>query len=208
MGEAREVPLRRRIDGITTIMVAVTAASLLGAAWLRTRRPPANEPPALGGLAPPLRLLDLETSEPLVLVGLRGKVVWVVFWAADSPSAFSSLAAIDHAWVQLKARRPFVGVAAAVAAENPGRVRAAVAETGVSSPVYLASTETVLSYGALRADPPLHVLIGTDGRVVAIARGANSQTIDRIADQARRLLDHLGPQDDTRFASGIPRQLD
>ena len=85
MDEAIDIPTKCRIDGVTAIMVVVTAAALLGAAWLRTRRPTTDEPPAVGALAPPLRLLDLDTLEPVVLVGLRGKVVWVVFWSADSP---------------------------------------------------------------------------------------------------------------------------
>ena len=38
MDEAIDIPTKRRIDGVTAIMVVVTAASLLGAAWLRTRR--------------------------------------------------------------------------------------------------------------------------------------------------------------------------
>ena len=86
MQEANDVPTKRRIDGVTAIMIVVTVASLLGTVWLRTWRQPRDEPPAVGALAPPLRLLDLETLEPVVLVGVRGKVVWVVFWSADSAS--------------------------------------------------------------------------------------------------------------------------
>jgi peroxiredoxin len=200
MDEATEIPSRRRIDGITALMLVVTAASLVGAAWLGMRRPPENEPPSVGDLAPPLRLLDLESSEPLVLVGLRGKVVWVVFWSADSSSSRSSLIEIERASGQLKARRRFAMVAAAVEADNPDRVKAAVTTSGVKLPVYLASPEARRSYGTLRADPPLHVLIDADGRIASIARGAGIQTIERIAEQARRLLDALGPGGETRFA--------
>jgi hypothetical protein len=207
MDEASDIPTKRRIDGITAIMLVVTVASLLGAAWLRTRRLPKNEPPAVGGLAPPLRLLDLATLEPVVLVGLRGKVVWVVFWSADSRSSGSSLAAIEAAWNTLKAHGRFAMVAAAVDAADPGRVRTATAESGVKLPVYLASTETSRRFGALQADPPLNVLIDADGRIVAIARGTSPATIERVAGQARRLLDELGPLDETRFASGVLREM-
>ena len=155
MDEASDIPTKRRIDGVTAIMVVVTVASLLGAAWLRTRRLPENEPPAVGALAPPLRLLDLETSEPIVLVGLRGKVVWVVFWSADSPSGRSSLAAIEPAWSSLKAQGRFAMVAAAVEADHPDRVRAAVAASGVKLPVYLASAETRRRFGAAPGRPAL-----------------------------------------------------
>src|SRR5271166_4156788 len=94
MDEPRMLVSRRHIDPITAIMVVVTALALLGAAWLQTR-PQENESPVVGALARQLRLLDLETSDPVVLVGLPGKVVWVVFWSADSTSALSSLAPIE-----------------------------------------------------------------------------------------------------------------
>ncbi len=208
MDEASDIPTKRRLDGVTAIMVVVTAASLLGAAWLRTRRQPADEPPAVGALAPPLRLLDLETSEPVVLVGLRGKVVWVVFWSADSPSAKSSLTAIESAWNSLKARGRFAMVAAAVESDLPDRVRAVTAESNVKLPVYLASAETRRRFGAGEADPPLNVLIDPEGHIATISRGTGEKTIDRIANQARRLLDDLGPVENTRFARAAVRELD
>jgi hypothetical protein len=208
MDEAIDIPTKRRIDGVAAIMVVVTAASLLGAAWLRTRRSPADEPPAVGALAPPLRLLDLETSEPVVLVGLRGKVVWVVFWSADSGSARSSLATIESAWNSLKTRGRFALVRAAVETDNPDRVRGVIADSGAKLPVYLTSAETRRRFGAGEADPPLSVLIDADGYIAAIARGTSEQTIERIANHARRLLDELGPTDDARFASAAVHELD
>jgi hypothetical protein len=148
-----------------------------------------------------LRLLDVETSEPVVLLGLRGKVVWVVFWSSKSPSAGSSLRAIEPAWVSLKARGRFVMAAAAIDADHPAHVRAAVAESGTKLPVYLASAEALRRFGAHDADPPLNVLIDPDGHIAALARGTSPQTIERIAAQAGRLLDELGPIEETRFAS-------
>jgi hypothetical protein len=206
MDEASDMPTKRRIDGITAMMVVVTVASLVGAAWLWTRGLPENEPlAAVGALAPPLRLLDVETSKAIVLVGLRGKVVWVVFWSADSTLGGSTLAAIEPAWSTLKAQGRFAMVAAAVEADNPDRVRAAAAASGVKLPVYLASADTRRRFGARQADPPLNILIDADGHIATIARGTSPQTIDRIAGQARRLLDEIGPPDDTRFASRVSK---
>jgi peroxiredoxin len=203
MDQANDIPTKRRIDGVTAIMIVVTAAALLGAAWLRTRRQPENQPPAAGALAPPLGLLDLETSEPVVLVGLRGKVVWVVFWSADSSSSRSNLIAINDAWKSLRARERFAMVAAAVEADHPERVRAAVAESGVKLPIYLASAESRRRFGALEADPPLNLLIDADGHIATLARGTSPQTLERIADQAGRMLDELGAPNDSRFASAL-----
>ena len=92
-------------------------------------------------------------------------------------------------------------VAAAVEVDKPERVRAVVAESGVKLPVYLANAETRQRFGATQVDPPLNVLIDADGRIATLARGTSPQTIQRIADQAQRLLDELGPADDTRFAN-------
>jgi hypothetical protein len=208
MDEPIDPPRRRRPDPVTAIMMVVTAAALLGAIWLRTKDTPGNEPPSVGAVAPPLRLLDLENSEPLMLVGQRGKVVWIVFWSAESPSGQASLAAIERASVPLRARRRFAIVAAAVDTDQPARVRAAVAESQVKLPVYLASAETVGRYDVGAGFPPRHVLIDADGRIAAIARETGPQTIERIARQARRLLDEMGPVDDSRFASAAVRQLD
>jgi hypothetical protein len=201
MDEPIDPPRRRRPDPVTAIMMAVTATALLAAIWLKTRGMPENEPPRVGALAPPLRLLDMETSEPLALVGQRGKVVWVVFWSATSPSPSSSLAAIEQASVPLRARRRFAVVAAAVETDQSARVRAAVAESRSKLPVYLASAETLARYGVGVGAPPLHILIDADGRIASIARESGPQTVERIADDAKRLLEELDPLGDTRFAS-------
>jgi hypothetical protein len=208
MDKPSDAPRRRRPDPVTAIMTVVTATALLGAIWLKTKGTPGNEPPSVGAMAPPLRLLDLETSEPLVLVGQRGKVVWVVFWSAVSPSASSSLAAIERASVPLRTRRRFAMVAAAVDTNQPARVRAAIAESRIKLPVYLANAETRGLYGVGAHSPPLHVLIDADGRIAAIARETGPQTIERIAGQAGRLLDEIGPADDTRFARAALHRFD
>jgi hypothetical protein len=100
----------------------------------------------------------------------------------------------------LRSHRRFTLVAAAIDADHPERVRAA-ADAGSELPIYLASPETRRRFGIEHADPPLHLLIGADGRVTAIARSNGPQTIDRIADQAKLELDRLDPAGDTRFAS-------
>ncbi len=75
---------KRRVDAMTGLMLAVTLAALAGTAWMRFGRPAASEgtTAAIGVPAPPLRLIDPATSEPVVLLGLNNKVVWAVFWSA------------------------------------------------------------------------------------------------------------------------------
>jgi hypothetical protein len=196
---------RRRVDAVTALMCVITIAAIVGAAWLRygprsERERPEPAEVSVGSVAPPLRLLDLKTSEPIVLAGLSDRVVWLVFWSASSPSGRAFLPELEAAWKPLRAHRRFVLVTAAVEGEDPAVVRAAVAASGVELPVYLAGPETRRQYHVQAADPPLHVVIDAGGQVVTMARHAGPATIDRIAKQVRRHLDELDPMGDTRFA--------
>jgi hypothetical protein len=155
----------------------------------------------MGAEAPLLRLLDVKTSEPLVLVGLAGRVVWVVFWSAAAPSGRACLPELAAAWKGLKWHPRFALVTAAVEAGDPGSVSAVVEAGGWDLPVYLAGPETRRQFGAGSGDPPLHILIDEDGRIMVMARSASRATIERIADQARRRLDELDPLGQTRFAA-------
>ncbi len=195
-------PPRRRIDAMSGLMSAITLAALIGAVWMRFGPSPReSQMVAVGSTAPPLRLLDVATSDPLVLVGLQGKVVWVVFWSAEAASGRSCLVELASAVKRLQAHRRFAVVTAAVEAGDPERVRATVAAMGVNLPVYLAGAATRRQFGAERADPPLHVLIDADGRILALARGAGRPTLERIAAQAGRRLEELDPMGATRFAA-------
>lgn len=195
-----EGPAPRRVDRIGLLLAAATVVFVGGAAWLRFRQPAIPEPPALGATLPPLGLRNLETSEPLLLVGLKGKVVWVVFWSAGSPSGKAVLPRLEDAWRRLRSNRRFTLVAAAVDSSDPDRVRAALAEAHASLPAYLATLETRRRFGAERGDPPLHLLVDADGRIAALVHGAGRDTVDRIRDQARGLLEDLDPLGPTRFA--------
>src|SRR5260370_25651311 len=83
-------------------------------AWERLRPPPPRDPPKVGAASPPLRLLDLETSEPLLLLGLRGKVVWITFWSAGPPADRALLEDLSHVTKHLQARGRFSMVAVAI----------------------------------------------------------------------------------------------
>jgi hypothetical protein len=91
-------------------------------------------------------------------------------------------------------------VTAAVESGDPKRVREVVAQSGVELPVYLASPDSLRRFSAPSADPPLNVLVDADGQIIAMARGAGDSMLDRLADQAKRLLDELDPMGNTRFA--------
>ncbi len=196
---------KRRVDPMGGLMLLVTLAALAGAAWLHFGRSSAPEAStvAVGAEAPPLRLLDLETSEPVVLAGLHDKVVWVVFWSAGAVSGPSCLAELETASRRLRMHRRFAMVTAAVEIDNPAAVRGAVQKADFKLPTYLVGSETRRRFHAENADPPLHVLIDAGGRVIAMARDNGQSAVGRIAEEARRRLDELDPLGETRFASAV-----
>jgi hypothetical protein len=116
------------------------------------------------------------------------------------------LKAIARAANRIRGHRRFSLVTAAVESGDPERVRAVIAQSGVDLPVYLASPDSLRQFAAGSADPPLNVLIDEAGQVIAMAKGAGDATLDRLADQAKRLLDELDPSGNTRFADS-PRSL-
>jgi peroxiredoxin len=196
---------KRRVEPLSGLMLLVTAAALAGAAWLRFSRSSAFEAPAavVGAEAPPLRLNDVETSQPVVLAGLNTKVVWVVFWSAASASGRSCLSELQTISRRLRMHRRFAMVAAAVEIDDPAAVSAAVREADFKLPTYLAGAETRRRFHAENADPPLHVLIDAGGHILAMARGNGQSTIGRIAEEAQRRLDEIDPLGETRFASTV-----
>jgi hypothetical protein len=197
----------RRLDRISVILALLAGGMVVWTAWLRFG--PAQEvgPPIVGSPMPPVRLLDLQTSEARILFGVKGKVVWVVFWSANSPSGQSVLPRLETVWKRLSLHRCFTLVAAATDAHEPHLVRATLAQARATLPVYLATPETLRDFAVKQADPPLHFLIDGDGRIAAMAQGAGQETIDRLLGQARDWLERLDPAGGTRFAAIPPRSV-
>ena len=179
-------------------MALVTTVALAWTVWLRFGGDAPVEPPTVGSAVPPLRLLDATTSQPIVLVGLRGRVVWITFWSSNAPAEFAQL---ERVWDRLGSRRGFSMVAAAVDAHAAERVRTLIGQAKTSLPVYLASPETCRTFGATAPNLPLHLLIDENGQVGAIAYGAGRDTFSRLADLAERWLDEREPLGKTRFAT-------
>ena len=208
-----ENPARRQVDVISVMMLLLTVAAIVGVVWLRYGPSSSSDQVQLQGSgelamnaeAPPLHLLDLKTSEPLVLMGMNDRVVWVVFWSAAAPSGGECLMDLERVWERLKAHRRFALLAAAVEVSNPASVRGVKEGNGIHLPVYLASPETQSRFHVKGGDPPLHVVIDAGGRVIAMARQNGQQTIDRLAEQVRRRLEELDPNGEMKFAFGRSR---
>jgi len=178
-------------------MALVTGVALAWAAWVRFGAMAEPESPTPGTFPPALRLLDAADGEPVVPL-TRGKVVWLTFWSAASPTATADLARLERARSRLKGRRGFLPICAAVDADTAERLRAAATLAGEGLPVFAATPETRRAFGV--GTPPLHILIGADGRIVAVARGWAEATLLRISRQAEAAVDDREPAGRARFA--------
>ncbi len=197
---------KRRVDPLPGLMVLVTLAALGGALWLRLGHSPTGqvgETATVGSEAPPLRLMDPATSEPVVMVGLHDRVAWVVFWSARATSGRACLRQLEAATRKLRRHQRFAIVAAAVEVEQSALVRSEARDAGFPRPVYLAGPETCRRFRAGSADPPVHVLIDDRGQILAMAQGADDGTIARLVDIARRRLDELEPAGEMRIAGRV-----
>jgi hypothetical protein len=196
---------KRRVDAMSGVMLLLTLAALIGAAWMRFGRSSSPDPmsASVGADAPPLRLIDMQTSEPIVLLGLHEKVVWVVFWSAAAPSGRACLPELEAATRRLRLHRQFALVPAAVDVDDPAAVRAAIKAADFKLPAYLAGPETRRRFGAENADPPLHVLFDVGGRILAMARGGSAPAIRRIAEEAKNRLEEIDPLGETRVATAM-----
>jgi hypothetical protein len=183
--------------------MAVATASALGwFAWERLQAPPPRDPPRVGAVPPSLRLVDVETGEPLLLFGLRGKVVWVTFWSAQGTGSRTLLAELDRVEPRLHGRGRFTMVAVAADRDRPAAVRAVARRARAAVPVYLGTAETLRAYGAVPGRLPLHVLIDDDGRIGVVAQGSDAATVARLARQAEQWLDVAVPFGGAHFAGG------
>ncbi len=193
MTDRNETPAPRGFDRLSAAMALVTVVMIVWAAWLRFGPPPAPETPAVGSMAPALRLLDPATSDPLILLGLRGKVVWISFVETTNASGASDLAGLETVWKRFRSRQGFAMAALSIESNHPDRLRAAVKATGVTLPTYLAAPETQRAFGISSGRLPLHILLDPNGHVVAVAQGRGAATLRRLVDQAERWLDEIDP---------------
>jgi hypothetical protein len=196
---------KRRFDAITGVMMVLTLVAIGAAGWLRFGRSSTPASATVGAGAPALRLIDLETAEPVMAAGLEDKVAWIVFWSAAAPSGRSCLANLESATRQLRRHRRFAMVAAAVEVDDPAKVREVVREAEFKLPVHLVGPETRRRFHAESADPPVHVLIDNDGRILATARAAGEPTISRLVELASQRLDEIDPDGEMRFAAAAGR---
>jgi len=193
----------RSLDRPSVVLGLITLALVSATAWLRLGPGLWPVPPTLGSHLPPTRLGRLQDDEELLLLGLEGRVTWLVFLSAESAEGRAVLPRLESAWKRLKSSRRFAMVAAAVEQDVPGRLRTALAEYRDEGrlPLYLAGRDVRRTFGVDGAEAPWHFLVDPEGRIAAIARGSGAETIDRLAKQAGGWLESMEPLEAPRFAS-------
>ncbi len=207
----RETPFtsrrRRGPDLLNAVMLGFTVIFLLGSAWIRFG--PKEKPPSLvvGDIAPLIRLNDLEGQEPIVMLGLRNRVLWLTFWSVKSPEDRRDFRQLERIWKRFEGDPGFALLVSAIATDDPRGVHSEVASKRLKFPVYLASPETCRDFGAEPEELPLHFIIDADGRILAISHGRRDGSLDQLEELVRSRLKMRNPAGGSRFAMTGPPGL-
>jgi peroxiredoxin len=137
--------------------------------------------------APDFQLTTLEGT-PVTLDSLRGKVVFLNFWATWCPPCRVEMPGFQDVWEE---RRGDGFVVLGVSTDRAGRgpVVEFLRKEGITDPVAMANGDVVNAYGGARV-LPTSFLIDRDGRIRHEVRGYFSEVALRTA--VGRLLDEAG----------------
>jgi thiol-disulfide isomerase/thioredoxin len=93
---------RSRLFFIVGLLALVIALVLVGTTLLSERAISSGllqrSGPAVGALAPDFRLMDASSGAPVSLSSLRGKPVWINFWASWCPGCKDEMPAIEKVY--------------------------------------------------------------------------------------------------------------
>jgi peroxiredoxin len=169
-------------DNLVILLAAVLAAAVGG--WLQHESRLAHVPEGatvakLGEPAPALELPDLQ-GRTRRLADYRGRRVLLNFWASWCEPCLNELPALDRAQAKFAEKG---GIVLGIAMDDPKRIRAFLTDHPVHYPILLgrmASPSTSLLWGDSGEILPYSVLIGANGQVIAMRRGAlDSATLQR-----------------------------
>ena len=172
--------VRKRVTIVAVVIVPIAAVlALLG--YGMTREPKYIPSPLFGRFAPPFTL-SLFDGATLRLEELRGKVVFVNFWASWCPPCRQEARLLEATWQQYSGKGvAFVGVNIQ---DNEERAREFLREFGITYPNGMDhGSKIAVDYGVWGL--PETFFIGRDGRITYKHTGAiESDTITAKLDEA------------------------
>ncbi len=174
------------------LLLAAVLAVAAGAAALVAFWPPAAPPLRVGGLAPDFELDLADGSGRLRSGGLRGRVLFVNFWATWCPPCRDEAPALEQLYRGL-AGEGFEIVAISIdEAEARNAVQEFRSEFGLSFPVLVDPDRS--AYRAYQATGvPETFLVDREGRVAERFVGPRRWDEARYAEAVRRLLAASAP---------------
>lgn len=178
--------------------VAAALALVAASAWIYLGFRNRSAPLLVGSRFPPTRFERFEDADPLLVLGLEGRVTWLVFLPIDAREGLEPLAQLESHWREFRSNSRFSLVAATVDHQRPVS-SSALGEYRGRLPLYVADGDVQHLFGVDRVESLRHILIGPRGRIDVIANGSDQETIDRVARRARLWLDALAPPRDARF---------
>jgi len=168
--------MKRRLK----LIIIATALIALGAlaAWIVTRVPFDQQPPAVGTKAPQLHLADLSGS----MVNLDdhlGGVVLINFWANWCPPCKDELQWFDSVYADYRDR----GLEIVAISIEDLPVDVAMGLT-LSYPVAVANQRVLQAYGDV-SGVPVSFLVGRDGRIIRkVSRAWPEKDLRKALDEA------------------------
>ncbi|HEX8777915.1 MAG TPA: TlpA disulfide reductase family protein, partial [Rhodanobacter sp.] len=165
------------------ILALALLAAIIGG-WLQyesrlVRVPPGVHVANVGDLRPDVALLDLDGHERR-LSGYQSKRLLLNFWASWCAPCLAEMPALNAAQHKFADQGAIV---LGIAMDQPGHVRAFLAEHPVSYPVLLgqlSSPSTSLRFGDVAEVLPYSVLLDENGKILAAQRGPLSpQQLER-----------------------------
>jgi thiol-disulfide isomerase/thioredoxin len=179
VGESEIAPQRRGFELAPAHFLIVGVLGLLLLAigvgqWLTSTRSTAAETgprqaPRVGMPAPDFALIDLATGERVSLLSLRGKPVWINFWATWCEACRVEMPAMQKVYEQYK--DDGLVILGVDAQESPEAVSKYTTEGGYTWTFLIDTDGSVLNEYFVFAIPT-HFFIGRDGVIKGIEVGA------------------------------------
>jgi len=140
--------------------------------------------PTIGNIAPELTVRDLN-GKTVSLSDYRGKIIMVEFWATWCPPCIELIPVLDELYNKYKTKG-FVVLSIASEDEGDETVKGFVKDSGLTYPVFIASSDTLKNYGI--SSIPVSFIIDKDGKIVNKHLGYTPDIKQELSTEIKQLL--------------------